>query len=66
MGKKISIHQSHKFRGQILPGISRRSLKITQSEVDEAVRLFMESEVRSKGLRHLDRKLRGHAKSDKG
>ena len=43
MGKKISIHQSHKFRGQILPGISRRSLKITQSEVDEAVRLFMES-----------------------
>ena len=43
MGKKISIHQKHKFRGRILPGVSRRTLKITQEEVDEAVRVFLES-----------------------
>ena len=43
MGKSISIHQQHKFKGRILPGVSRRTLKITQSEVDEAVRVFLES-----------------------
>ena len=43
MGKSISIHQHHKFKGRILPGVSRRTLKITQEEVDEAVRVFLES-----------------------
>ena len=43
MGKPISIHQQHKFIGRILPRVGRRVLKITQAEVDEAVRVFLES-----------------------
>lgn len=43
MGKTYSIHQQHKFKGRILPRVGRRVLKITQAEVDEAVRVFLES-----------------------
>ena len=43
MGKAISIHQHHKFKCRILPRVGRRVLKVTQEEVDEAVRVFLES-----------------------